>query len=85
MGTILIDLSYCGARQQTTLRPRMHHAMGIVVAVEDIIELWMKGFIGWIEVGEYEGLEKPAHMGDMPLRRTGLYNGLDLIVIILQW
>jgi hypothetical protein len=84
MGAILINFPYCGTGQQTALRPRMHHTVCVVVAIKEVIELWAKGPVRRIEMTEHKGFEKPTHMGDMPLGRACLDNGLDLIVIMLK-
>ena len=53
-----------------------HVAEGVVVAVEEPVEVGVEGFVGGDELAENEGLEEPAGVGEVPLDGTGLGTGL---------
>ncbi len=54
-----------------------HVAEGVVVAVEEPAEVGVEGLVAGEEVGEDEGLEEPAGVGEVPLGGAGLGAGLD--------
>ena len=62
-----------------------HVAEGVVVAVEEPVEVGMEGFVGGDELAEDEGLEEPAGVGEMPLDGAGFGTGLDHEVFRREW
>ena len=54
-----------------------HVAEGVVVAVEEPVEVGMEGLVGGDELAEDEGLEEPAGVGEVPFDWAGLGTGLD--------
>ena len=54
-----------------------HVAEGVVVAVEEPVEVGMEGLVGGDELAEDEGLEEPAGVGEVPLDGAGFGTGLD--------
>jgi hypothetical protein len=54
-----------------------HVAEGVVVGVEEPVEVWVEVLVGGDEFAEDEGLEEPGGVGEMPLGGAGLSAGLD--------
>ena len=54
-----------------------HVAEGVVVAVEEPVEVGVEGLVGGDELAEDEGLEEPAGVGEVPFDGPGLGAGLD--------
>ncbi len=54
-----------------------HVAEGVVVAVEEPVEVGVEGLVGGDELAEDEGLEEPAGVGEVPFDGAGLGTGLD--------
>ena len=54
-----------------------HLAEGVVVAVEEPVEVGVEGFVAGEEVAEDEGLEEPACVGEVPLCGAGVWARLD--------
>ncbi len=54
-----------------------HVAEGVVVAVEEPVEVGVEGLVGGDELAEDEGLEEPAGVGEVPFDGAGLGAGLD--------
>ena len=54
-----------------------HVAEGVVVAVEEPVEVGVEGVVGGDELAEHEGLEEPTGVGQMPFDWAGLGTGLD--------
>ncbi len=54
-----------------------HVAEGVVVAVEEPVEVGVEGLVGGDELAEDEGLEEPAGVGEVPFDWAGLGTGLD--------
>ena len=79
--TVIEYLFHSGARQHAPLWTWVHVAMGIVITVEYKIEVVTIGFVSAFIIRQHKCLKKPGHVRDMPFRRTGLGNGLYLVVI----
>ena len=53
-----------------------HVAEGVVVGVEEPVEVGVEVTVGGEEFAEDEGLEEPGGVGEMPLGGAGLRTGL---------
>ncbi len=68
-------------RQQMPLRARVLFADAVVIAVEQIFEALVGGFVAGRERLEDKGLEKPGGMGQVPARRADFRTGLQAHVL----
>src|SRR5688500_1114690 len=75
------DLVQAGPRQETALGSRVARADRNVIRIEQHPELRMEWRVTVDRALQYEGLEKPARMGEVPLRRTRVSHRLKRAVL----
>src|SRR5258707_12800450 len=63
-----------------------HHSCAdrFIVAVEDIVIVWIAGPVALAVRDEYKGFPKPGGMTKMPFGRAHVHDGLYDIVLFLQ-
>ena len=75
------DLLERRTRQQAALRPRVTRTDADIVGIEQAAKLRMKRLVARDRLGEHEGFEKPAGVGEMPLHRTRIGHRLQRAIL----
>jgi len=68
-------------RQQATPGPRIDLSDLLIVRVEEELECLAERLVAGGERLQHEGLEEPADVGQVPLRRAGEHGTLDQVVL----
>ncbi len=80
VAAVSIGLLHARARDQPAFRPAVPLSQRVVIRVEEIGVLRMKGLVPWKRGQEEKGLPKPGHVGNMPFGRTHVWHGLNDII-----
>ncbi len=81
MSPVAIYFSDARARQKSPLLTRLELSDLLVIGIEQIAEQGMEFRVAHEIFLQEEGLEKPAHMRQVPLGRTGLGGCLDHVIL----
>jgi hypothetical protein len=84
VGAVAPYLVQPGAREHAALRARELFAQGVVIGIEEVAEIGMKGLVARGMALEHEGLEKPGRMRHMPFHRARVGHGLRGAVLRRQ-
>ena len=85
MCAVAVNILHRGSPEQAALRARKWLAHGFIIGIEQKIEVWVKRFVVFEKRIQYERLEKPSRMREVPLRRADLGHRLYAVVLCREW
>ena len=84
VGTVGANLLHGRPRQEAALRTRPARAEGVVIRVEEEVELGMKDPVIWQMLRQEKRLVEPGRMRQMPLDGAGVRHGLQAEILHLD-
>ena len=81
---VTVNRDHGRPRKQPSQRPRVHLSHLLVIGVEQVTIAGMNRSLRRREGFQHKGLEEPAGVGKVPLRRTDGRHGLDDVVLCFQ-